>query len=129
MVFGKARELYGSYKIFLHDVVTSMFVFSLPYYHQTNEITKSKYCLREISRIQKDVIVQIKPQKNNIVSNHFFFPFFFILFLFSTFFLQQYGSPPSKEDMAEAGNSCPICQEDFTDPIMLKACKVREKVL
>lgn len=37
---------------------------------------------------------------------------------------QQYGSPPSKEEIVEAGNSCPICQEELKDPIMLRACKV-----
>ena len=41
------------------------------------------------------------------------------------FFSQQYGSPPSKEEIVEAGNSCPICQEDLKDPIKLRACKVR----
>ncbi|XP_068750112.1 E3 ubiquitin-protein ligase RNFT1-like [Montipora capricornis] len=35
----------------------------------------------------------------------------------------QYGSPPSKEDIAEAGNSCPICQEELKEPIMLRTCK------
>ncbi|CAH3120095.1 unnamed protein product [Porites lobata] len=35
----------------------------------------------------------------------------------------QYGSPPSKEEIVEAGNSCPICQEDLKDPIKLRACK------
>lgn len=35
-----------------------------------------------------------------------------------------YGSPPSKEQLLEAGTeACPICQEDLTDPIMLKTCK------
>ncbi|XP_029191614.1 E3 ubiquitin-protein ligase RNFT1-like [Acropora muricata] len=36
---------------------------------------------------------------------------------------EQYGSPPSKQEIAEAGNSCPICQEELKDPIMLRACK------
>ena len=44
---------------------------------------------------------------------------------YSFFFSQQYGSPPSKEEIVEAGNSCPICQEDLKDPIKLRACKVR----
>ena len=38
--------------------------------------------------------------------------------------MQQYGSPPDKEEILEAGNSCPICQEELKDPIMLRACKV-----
>ena len=45
-------------------------------------------------------------------------------FCFFTFFVQQYGSPPSKEETVEAGNSCPICQEELKDPIKLRACKV-----
>lgn len=45
-------------------------------------------------------------------------------FCFLTFFVQQYGSPPSKEETVEAGNSCPICQEELKDPIKLRACKV-----
>ena len=44
---------------------------------------------------------------------------------YSFFFVsQQYGSPPSKEEIVEGGNSCPICQEDLKDPIKLRACKV-----
>ncbi|XP_078362785.1 E3 ubiquitin-protein ligase RNFT1-like [Oculina patagonica] len=35
----------------------------------------------------------------------------------------QYGTPPSKEEIVEAGNSCPICQEELKDPIMLRSCK------
>ncbi|XP_077995839.1 RING finger and transmembrane domain-containing protein 2-like [Glandiceps talaboti] len=35
----------------------------------------------------------------------------------------HYGNPPSKEQMLAAGSACPICQEDFADPIMLHACK------
>jgi len=38
--------------------------------------------------------------------------------------MQQYGSPPSKEEIVEAGNSCPICQEELKEPIMLRSCKV-----
>ena len=45
-------------------------------------------------------------------------------FCFLAFFVQQYGSPPSKEETVEAGNSCPICQEELKDPIKLRACKV-----
>ncbi|XP_020894647.1 E3 ubiquitin-protein ligase RNFT1-like [Exaiptasia diaphana] len=35
----------------------------------------------------------------------------------------QYGTVPSKQEINEVGNSCPICQEDLTDPIMLRTCK------
>ncbi|EDO39418.1 predicted protein [Nematostella vectensis] len=35
----------------------------------------------------------------------------------------QYGSVPSKEQIMEAGNSCPICQEELAEPIMLRTCK------
>ena len=42
-------------------------------------------------------------------------------------FSQQYGSPPSKDEIIEAGNSCPICQEEIKDPIKLRACKVLDE--
>ena len=35
---------------------------------------------------------------------------------------QSYGSTPSKDEMLEGSyEACPICQEDFTDPIKLRS--------
>ena len=37
----------------------------------------------------------------------------------------MYGSKPTDDDIKSKGdNCCPICQDDYQDPIML-ACKVR----
>ncbi|XP_070573289.1 E3 ubiquitin-protein ligase RNFT2-like [Ptychodera flava] len=35
----------------------------------------------------------------------------------------HYGNPPSKEQILAAGSSCPICQEDYAQPVMLHTCK------
>jgi hypothetical protein len=37
--------------------------------------------------------------------------------------VQQYGVRPSQEELAATGGSCPICQDDLTEPIALH-CKV-----
>jgi len=35
----------------------------------------------------------------------------------------KYGQRPSQTQIAEAGNSCPICQEELTNPVALRICK------
>ncbi|XP_002159773.1 E3 ubiquitin-protein ligase RNFT2 isoform X1 [Hydra vulgaris] len=35
----------------------------------------------------------------------------------------RYGKTPSKEQLIEFGDSCPICQEEMDDPIELNSCK------
>ena len=38
--------------------------------------------------------------------------------------LQTYGSKPSADEIKNRGETCPICQDDYQDPVML-SCKVR----
>ena len=37
--------------------------------------------------------------------------------------VQTYGTTPTKDEMMQSSNSCPICQETFEQPVMLK-CRV-----
>lgn len=40
-----------------------------------------------------------------------------------SFNFQSYGTRPSKSDIQSREENCPICQDDYKDPVML-ACKV-----
>ena len=41
------------------------------------------------------------------------------------FIFQTYGSSPSKAETTAAGESCPICQDNYKDAVKL-TCKVRK---
>lgn len=47
----------------------------------------------------------------------------YIVFFFCSF--QTYGVTPSNSQIKEAGDACPICQDDYKSPSMLQ-CKVNK---
>ena len=55
--------------------------------------------------------------------------FSFIVTIIPIHFLQRYGQKPSPAQISEAGNACPICQEELSNPVALRTCKVRKNIV